>query len=99
MKTTTPALSERLAIGPAGLTRYNPGSGHTYAVTGLHAYEGNSFIHLTTDPAPMPNTYAPDPFDTSRPRWQTRLLAVAFGLALCGLLGSLAWFGYIAFTL
>ena len=47
----------------------------------------------------MNNTYAPDPFDTSRPRWQARLLAVAFGLALCGLLGSLAWFGYIAFTL
>ena len=53
----TITLSERLCVGTAGLLRFNPSSGHYYAVHGLKTYNPNGFIHPLTDPFPMDDNY------------------------------------------
>ena len=47
----------------------------------------------------MQTRYTPDPFDTDRPLWKSRLYAYTLAGAILGLFGALAWFGFIACTL
>lgn len=99
--TPTATLSERLAISPAGLVRYNPENGHAYACHGVRTYATNGFMHFSTSPLPltMQDKYTADPFDAARPLWKSRLYAYTLAGAILGLFGALAWFGFVAFTI
>jgi hypothetical protein len=95
---TAAARSERLAVGPAGLTRYNPENGQRFAVTGLHAYAGTDFIHFTTDLFPMHDRFTADPFDAHRPLL-TKPQAWLLAGAILGLFGCLCWMGHVTYTM
>ena len=47
----------------------------------------------------MQTRYTPDPFDTDRPLWKSRLYAYTLAGAILGLFACLGWFGFIACTL
>jgi hypothetical protein len=93
----TTARSERLAVGPAGLTRYNPENGQRFAVTGLHAYAGTAFIHFTTDLFPMQDKFTADPFDAHRP-WLTKPQAWLLAGAILGLFLGLYGMGHLIYS-
>ena len=87
-------ISERLAIGPAGLTRRSIGSEYAYPVTGsgYDAYNRHSF--LTIDYVAMIQNYP----ITRREVRQAKLKGWALGVALLGLFGAACWFGWIGLT-
>ena len=47
----------------------------------------------------MQTRYSPDPFDTCRPLWKSRLYAYTLAAAILGMMAVLGWFGFIAYTL
>ena len=98
---TTATLSDRLAISPAGLVRYNPENGHAYACHGIRTYAPNGFMHFSTSPLPitMTNKYPADYSDPARPLWKGILYASVLSAAIAGLIACLGWFAFAAFTI
>ena len=87
-------LSERLAIGPAGLTRTAPHSMHTCLVTGVgyDSYHKHSYFTLDLTPA-MRNEYT-----TERELRTAQAKGWILAAALIGLFGAACWFGWIGLT-